>query len=180
MAILNPGFEEAGLRPGEAMHWTLITAVASARIAGFGPYPHRAFEDFERWGELREAFQEGDLGIAFFDPLPEGAEDFNESWSNDFYLFELPTGHVVLCPFSGGAVEDLETLWLSTPFAWALEAVAVVTGVFDGEPRENFEDAWRLNESYAWQWSEVGTEAATFDGYGFEGFEGPWTLAVSI
>jgi hypothetical protein len=180
MAILNPGFEEPGEHPGEAAHWTLITFVASERIAWFGPKPHRAFEDFERWIEFRDSFNDGDLGIAFFDPLPEGSEDFDESWSNDFYLFELPTGHVVLCPFSGGAAEDMEDGWLSTPFAWDLDEVTIATGVFDGETQEDFEDVWRSNENYAWHLADVSTDTATFDGGSVEGFEGPWTFASTI
>ena len=72
MAILNPSFEDAGPEPGMAEHWTLATSVAGQRIAGFGPTPHRAWEDFERWFELRLSFPPGSLALAFFDPIAEG------------------------------------------------------------------------------------------------------------
>ena len=44
-------------------------------------------------------------------------------------------------------------------YAWAWEEVAAVTGVFDGEPREDFEDQWRSNQSYAWSWGSVTSQS---------------------
>jgi len=81
MAILNPSFEDAGGEPGTAEHWTLATSVAGQRIAGFGPSPHRGWEDFDRWFELRLSFVPGSLALAFFDPIAEGFEDFEEAWN---------------------------------------------------------------------------------------------------
>jgi len=171
MAILNPGFEDVGAISGEAEHWNLVTFVAAERIAGFGPAPHRAWEGFERWADFTRSFAPGELAVGFFDPLAEGYEDFEDSWDNDFYLFELPTGHVVVCPFSGGAVEDMESGWLVAAFAWSLDEVATTTGEFDGEDREDFEEQWRGNESYAWSLVEVTTEVGLFDGEDAEDFE---------
>ena len=67
-------------------------------------------------------------------------------------------------------------------YAWAWEEVAAVTGVFDGEPREDFEDQWRSNQSYAWSWSSVTSQAAMFDGgtQNREDFENDWSAASTI
>jgi len=46
MTLLNPSFEDAGAAPGQAAHWTLLTSVAAERLAGFGPNPHRAWEEY--------------------------------------------------------------------------------------------------------------------------------------
>jgi len=104
MGILNPSFEDAGAQPGLAEHWTLTTSVAGQRIAGFGPVPEEAWEGFERWFELLTGFAPGSLALALFDPLAEGHEDFEEAWSSDLYLIELPSGQVITAPFGGGAV----------------------------------------------------------------------------
>ena len=52
MAVLNPSFEDAGLLPGEAEHWTLVAVASLEAIAGFGADPELAWEGFERWTEL--------------------------------------------------------------------------------------------------------------------------------
>ena len=182
MAISNPSFEDAGAAPGQAEHWTMRTAAALERIAGFGPDPHRAWEDFERWFDLVLSLGPGDVALAFFDPLAEGFEDFEEAWANDLYMTELPTGLVVTAPFGGGAVEDLEEGWDNVPYARAWEEVAGVTGVFDSEPREDFEDQWRSNQSYAWSWGSVTSATAMFDagGQNREDFENGWSPASTI
>ena len=182
MAILNPSFEDAGAHPGAAEHWTLQTFTGLRRIAGFGPVPHRAWEDFERWSELLDDFDGLTVAIAFFDPLAEGVEDFEESWDNDLYLTELPTGQVVTASFGGGAVEDMEDGWSNVPYATAWEDVASVAGLFDAEPREDFEEQWRSNQAFAWAWSDVVSGAALFDGgaQSVEDFENDWTAATTI
>ena len=182
MAIVNPSFEDAGAEPGQAQHWTLTTSVAGQRIAGFGPAPDEAWEGFERWFELLTEFAAGSLALALFDPLAEGHEDFEEAWSNDLYLTELPSGQVITAPFGGGAVEDMEDGWSNVPYALDWSAVTATTDIFDGEPREDFEDAWRNNQAFAWLWSSVTSQAALFDGGGDadEDFENSWTPATTI
>ena len=101
MPIQNPSFEDSGAIPGEAEHWTLLTVTSLERIAGFGPAPHEAWEGFERWFELLDDFDGLAVAIAFFDPLAEGYEDFEEAWSNDIYLTELPTGQVFVAVENG-------------------------------------------------------------------------------
>jgi len=180
--ILNPSFEDAGAQPGEAEHWTLQAFTGLRRIAGFGPVPHRASEDFERWFELQGDFDGVTVALALFDPLAEGYEDFNEAWDNDLYLTELPTGQVITAPFGGGAVEDMEDGWSNVPYATAWEDVAGVIGLFDAEPREDFNEQWQGNESFAWTWAAVASSAALFDGGAqpVEDYENGWDPASTI
>jgi len=182
MAIRNPSFEDPGTRPGEAKHWTLQTVTSLERIAGFGPDPHQSQENFERWTELALELDPDGLAIAFFDPLAEGYEDFEDAWDNDFYMTELPTGRVITAPLGGGAVEDMEAGWSNDVFLMDWSEVSSVTGVFDGELREDFEDLWRGNESYAWGWGDVIALAAMFDrgSQPVEDFENDWTVATTI
>lgn len=176
MPVLNPGFETAGDAPGQAAHWTIVSFTSLERFAGFGPVPHQAVEDFERWTEFLDALGQGNIAIAFFDPLAEGYEDFDDAWQNDFYLYELPTGHVITAPFSGGAVEDMERNWANDAWLNNWDEVPSVTGVFDGEPAEDYEEQWKDNQLYAWGWSDVTAARAWFDGGtdGFENFENNW------
>lgn len=57
-----------------------------------------------------------------------------------------------------------------------MEQVIAVTGLFDGEPQEDFEEQWLGNQSYVWSWSEVSSAAAMFDGgvQEYEDFENVW------
>jgi hypothetical protein len=180
MAVLNPSFETPGANPGEAEHWTLSTYTSKERIAGFGPEPFRAQEDFERWVDLLTSLDQ--TAIGFFDPLLEGYEDFEEGWQNDVYLTELPTGHVAVAPFDGGAVEDMEDGWSNAPYAWSWDDVTASTGMFDGEPREDFEENWRSNENYAWDWSAVSSATGYFDSGTDpnEDFENDWTVMTTL
>ena len=182
MAILNPSFEDAGALPGEAEHWTLQTVTSAERIAGFGPAPHEAWEGFERWFELALVFGEGDVAIALFDPLAEGHEDFEEAWSNDLFLTELPPGQVVTAPFGGGAAEDMEDGWANDAYATAWEEVADATGLFDGEQHEDFEEQWRSNQAFLWAWEMATGVIALFDAGADsnEDFENDWAAASTI
>src|SRR3989339_868812 len=182
MTLLNPSFEEEGPNPGEAAHWTMRTAAALERIAGFGPDPHRAWEDFERWSELVVSLGPGDVALAFFDQLAEGFEDFEDGWDNDLYLTELPSGHVVPTPFGGGTDEAFDAGWSNDAFATSWDVVTAVTGSFDGEPCEDFEEQWSSNQSYAWAWGSVTSVSAMFDGgaQNREDFENGWSAATTI
>lgn len=182
MAILNPSFEDAGAHPGVAEHWNLVTVTSRERIAGFGSAPHEAWENFERWFELRLGLGPGDVALALFDPLAEGHEDFEEAWNNDLYLEELPTGQIITAPFGGGAVEDMEDGWSNVPYRRAWDEVTEIVGTFDGEPREDFEEQWRANEAFASSWASVTSATAIFDGGAEpdEDFENGWAPATSI
>ena len=151
MGLLNPSFEEAGAGPGEAADWTLVTFVARERIAGFGD-PCRAWEGFA-WSELVLAFDDGDLALAFFDPLAEGFEDFRDAWDNDHFLLELPSGQVVAYPD-----EPFEIGWANDDYATAWAAIAAAAALFDGELAEDFP------LPFAWDWASATAASATFDG----------------
>lgn len=182
MPVLNPSFENKGDSPGDAEHWTLVTYTALERIAGFGPIPHKAWEDFERWTDFLSGLAPESIAIAFFDPLAEGFEDFEDAWNNEFYITELPEGHVVTAPFGGGAVEDMEDAWNNDDYLTDWSEVAAVFGSFDGEPREDYEEQWRGNHLYAWTWPEVTDVRAYFDSGGNpdEDFNNGWTAATTI
>ena len=182
MAILNPSFEDAGADLGQAEHWTLVTSAGRERIAGFGPAPHQAWEGFERWFDLLPVFGDGALALAFFDPLAEALEDFDEAWANDLYLTELPTGQVITAAFGGGAVEDLEDGWANDAYATRWDEIGAVVGQFDGEAREDFEEQWRANQAFIWDWEMAVGAMAVFDAGtdGNEDFENDWSAATSI
>ena len=116
------------------------------------------------------------------DPLAEGYEDFEDSWNNEFYITELPTGHVITAPFSGGAVEDMESDWNNDDYFTDWGELVVVIGSFDGESREDYEDQWRNNQAFAWDWSGVTKTRAYFDSGSDpdEDFNNGWTAATTI
>ena len=182
MAILNPGFETAGQHPGLAEHWTFASATSLQGIAGFGPQPLHGWEGFERWHEHLHDLVDSALVRAFFDPLAEGYEDFEEAWDNDLYLTEFPTGHVVTADFHGGTVDDLEAGWDNVPFARSWGDVSEAPAIFDGEDREDFDSDWQDNEHFAWLWSSVSDEIALFDAgvSPEETFAGTWEPATTI
>ncbi len=78
MALLNPAFQDPGAAPGLAANWTLRTRCSVQSIAGFGPPPVRAAEDFERWFARRFGFGDGDLILGMFGPFADGIEDWEE------------------------------------------------------------------------------------------------------
>lgn len=182
MPVLNPGFEDSGTSPGEAAHWTLVSSVMGERIAGFGPDPYRAWEDFERWFELLVSWDQVSVATAFFDLVQERQEDFEEGWDNDTFLLELPSGQVEACVFSDTVVEAFESHWDNDDYAASWDVVPAVTGMFDAEPREDFEEQWSGNQSYAWAWGSVTSATAMFDGgvQSREDFENDWTAATTI
>ena len=182
MPVLNPSFEDAGLLPGEAEHWTLVTVTSLEAIAGFGADPELAFEGFERWVELWLAFEDVPVVRAFFDPAPEGLEDFEEAWENDLYLFQLPPAQQIAASFGPDDIEDCEAGWDNDSFAMSWAEVAGVAGVFDGEPREDFEDQWSGNQVFAWTWGSVTSATALFDAgsQAREDFENDWATATTI
>ena len=119
MAVLNPSFEDAGLLPGEAEHWTLVSVASLEAIAGFGADPELAWEGFERWTELWLALDDVPVVRAFFDTAPEGLEDFEETWENDLYLWELPPAQQLPASFGPGDLEDCEGGWANDGYAWS-------------------------------------------------------------
>ena len=180
MPILNPRFEDAGALPGEAEHWTLVAVTSLEVIAGFGADPELAWEGFERWFELWCRLEDVTVERAFFDD--NGFEAFERGWDNDVFLFELPPALLVPAPVGPDDVEDCESGWGNDEFLWSWDDVTAVTGIFDGEPREDFEDHWRGNEAFLWSWADVAAEAFLFDegAHAVETFTGDWTPAATI
>ena len=163
MNFLNPRFSIPGENPGEAENWTLVTHTSSELIAGFGPEPHTAWEDFERWFELWLNLEQVDIALAFFDPNSEAIEDFEEAWGNDFYYFELPLSQIIWALFYGLEVESFETGWGNDTFDWNWGSVISRIAIFDGNPHEGFETGWWENESFIWYFEDVSSDIA-FDG----------------
>lgn len=64
---------------------------------------------------------------------------------NDLYLWELPPEQQLPASFGPGDVEACEGGWANDGYAWSWADVTGVVGVFDGEPREDFEDQWSGN-----------------------------------
>jgi hypothetical protein len=181
MALLNSSFEQGGPRPGQANHWSLRTFVAKERIAGFGPDPLQAWEDFERWYPLQTEFETGDPVRAFFGFPAQGLEDFEQGWSNAHYQWEFPLGQSEACLFGGTACEDFNSGWDNDGFAGFWEAFPSATGLFDGEPVEDFEELWANNQAFAWTWESAQSKVALFDSENdVEDFHGAWSLAASI
>ncbi|MCA9561039.1 MAG: hypothetical protein KC583_20970, partial [Myxococcales bacterium] len=89
---------------------------------------------------------------------------------------------IVTAPFGGGAAEDMEDGWSNVPYATAWEDVGAAAGVFDGEPREDFEESWRSNQAFLWAWEMAVGVIAAFDGGADtnEDFENDWAAATTI
>lgn len=182
MPLLNPGFEDAGVFPGEAEHWTLTTVTSVEKIAGFGAAPEEAWEDFERWFDLLDSIDDVVVVLAFFDSALKGYEEFESGWANAVYLFELPPAQLVTATFDGLAAEECEMGWSNVPYAHEWADVVSTAGIFDGEPREDFEDQWRSNQLYAWAWSSVTSATAMFDAaaQAVEDFNNGWTSMTTL
>ena len=181
MAILNPSFEEEGVLPGEAAHWTLTAVTSLEAVAGFGTTPEQAWEAFERWFELAATLGDVATARAFFGVGVDGFEAFEVGWGSGAFLWDLLPAQVVVAEFGPDAVEDCESGWNNEGFAWAWTDVSAITGQFDGEPREDFEDQWAGNQGLDWSWSTVASAIAWFDsGQNREDFENDWTPAATI
>jgi hypothetical protein len=177
MAFLNPRFSIPGEHPGEAAEWTFVTHTSAQRIAGFGPEPYTAWEDFERWHDLWRNLEQVRIALALFDPNREAIEDFEESWDNDFYYFDLPLSHIIWAVFDGLDVEEFETGWGNDAFSWDWDSVISFTAIFDGTPYDGFETGWRGNESFIWYFEDASPDIAFFDAgtNPYENFSGDWT-----
>jgi hypothetical protein len=184
MALVNPRFEDAGAAPGLAAMWTLTTVVAAERLAGFGPDPARAVEDFERWFDLQLGFATagGDVVFAVFAPLQTGFEAFERGWANDVFLTHFPDGNSVVCGFGQGPTEDLESGWNTTPWFTTWNDVLDIVGFFDNLPVEDFAQHWSGNENSVFAFDLLPAAPARFDlgAVSAELFEGVWTLATTL
>lgn len=173
MALLNPRFEEAGVLPGEAAHWTLRAVTSLELIAGFESDPEEAWEGFERWHERLASLDDISVVRAFFDGAAVGFESFERGWRNHVYLREMPPALLVSM-----GIEGFEEGWLNDAFAFDWKDVNALPGLFDGMPFEAFETRWRGNEAYVRSWDVIASGAAFDGGAAAEGFEGAWPRIV--
>ncbi|RJS13381.1 hypothetical protein DRW03_36125 [Corallococcus sp. H22C18031201] len=165
MPLLNPSFEDAGGRPGEAAHWTLTVVTRLEALAGFG-VPEEAYEDFERWYAWHATLSDVPVALAFFSGQREGFEAFSRGWDNDGYLFELPPAQLVPHLFDGSAVET----WGQGPFLTEWEDTASVPA-----PREDFD-----TEAFTWRWEDAPARAARFSSsQPSEDFDTGWPMATT-
>lgn len=171
MALLNSSFEDAGSGPGEAAHWQLRAATSLQAVAGFTAETEEARESFERWAEFFAAFDAVASARAFFDSAVDGFEDFEDGFANQSFVRDLSLAQVLPALLSTSGPEDFEEHTLTT--AWA--SVSSMAGAFDGEPSEDFEDAWRANELFVREWSSVPAAAL-----GTETFEAGWAPATTF
>ncbi|RKH04359.1 hypothetical protein [Corallococcus carmarthensis] len=175
MALLNPSFEDAGGRPGEAAHWTLTAVARLEALAGFGVL-EESCEDFERWYTWRASLSDGAVALAFFSGQREGFEAFSRGWDNDGFLFELPPAQLVPHRFEGQAVET----WGQGLFLKDWTDVTSLAGLFSNSPQEDFGQRWHTNETYAWRWEDVTAREALFSTtQPTEDFDTGWPLAAT-
>jgi hypothetical protein len=179
----NLGFELAGAAPGIAAGWALDFLASAEDIAGYGPAPERAQEDFERgWLDNDSfvfAFAPTALEPALYDDAPESIEDFEETWSqNESFLRELVS--IAAAEYGPGPklIEDFDELWAGNEaflFSFA-------PGDLSAAPTEPFESGWRSNESFVFAFQPADISAAIYDSAGVgepvEDFEELWPTLV--
>jgi len=174
MALLNPRFQDPGVLPGEAEHWTLICLTHGERIAGFGADPVKASERFE-WISWHHSLNELPVIVAIFDS--EAHEDFEESWDAGHYLFELPPS--LLEPANA---EGYEQGWDNSSFASSWLDTSSAPAIFNSQAHERFNSQWYGNISYFWSWLTGPTAPARFepDLSPLEEFNDSWDLANTL
>jgi hypothetical protein len=147
--FLNPDFTIAGGEPGSAQGWMLTSSTSLERVALFAS---RARERFD-WTEHLDALPAPDTVRAFFDSatigverfapgwsnvslvraLPdtslradfdgEAAEDFEEQWANDLFLWDFVDGDLTAALFLGEPVDAFHEGWADA-FVWEWEDLA--------------------------------------------------------
>ena len=173
MGLINPTLREEGLTPGSAAGWTLSSFTQTQRLAAFGPVPHRAAEDFERWAPFAAAFGEGDLVMVLFDPMPEGVEDFEEAWLDGPLLLALGEAQLAPLAFGGAPAEAFDLGWPGSPFAASWANVGALAALFGAAPEETFA-GWFPSPAPAFTGALfAGNQAA-------ESFAGAWPAASSL
>jgi hypothetical protein len=173
MGLVNPTLREEGPTPGSAAGWTLSSFTQVQRLAAFGPAPHRAREDFARWAPFAAAFEEGDLVMALFDPLPEGVEDFEEAWLDGPLLLGLGEAQLAMLLFAGASAEAFDLGWPGSPFAASWANVGALVALFGAGAEETFAD-WFSPLAPAFN-------AALFSSnQSAESFAGTWPVTSSL
>jgi len=172
----NPGYEIAGVNPGDADSWNFSTNLTAERLALFGAAsPPDEWEGFEAgWTNDTYLFEFDpltDLASALFDDTVgegESFEDFEEGWSsNETYAFEI--GSVDPAVFaSTDEFESFESGWDNDVYDLAMGSTTAA--LFDSAPEdvEDLEEGW-ANDAY--DFTMGAATAAAFDGASPENFE---------
>jgi hypothetical protein len=157
--ILNPDFRDADGSTGVPRAWRLVSLVQAERVAGFGEAPARGVEDFERWFHFMTALE---LGVrAFFDPRPEGFEDFSEGFGTDTFAWHFEDARSERHTFDGGPAETFERGFSNDAYWVRWADVDAAPSVFGGAPSESFDRGFK-NDVFAWSLLDVTTSHARF------------------
>lgn len=127
----------------EDHYWTLpATATAS-----YDTTPAQTYEDFEEeWNNEPHYWELSATATALYDSgAADAFEDFEEQWNtnNEDGVFEFVGGELTAANYDAGlpeAREDFEEEWLSNEDDIMEFTVELVTGTFDGENFEDFEE----------------------------------------
>jgi hypothetical protein len=147
--FVNPDFAVAGSEPGTAQGWTLSSSATLERVVLFSGRARERFDWTQHLRSLpaidvvRAFFDHGATAVERFAPgwsnlgllrsLPdtcvrasfdgEAAEDFEEQWSNDLFLWDFIEPDLAPAVFATSPVENFSTGWTSG-FAWDWEELA--------------------------------------------------------
>lgn len=182
----NVGFESAGAAPGLAAGWTLALLSSAEEIAGFGPTPERAHEDFERAWLANETFHFSLSPLStepalYDDDPPESVEDFEEGWSqNEDALSELAS--IDAADYDPGPgtelAETFDGQWANNE---AFLTSFAPTNLSAASP-EPFETGWQSNGTFVFAFAPGQLSAASYDAAGaaepVEDFEELWPTLV--
>lgn len=125
----------------EAHYWTLpATATAS-----YDTTPAEPREDFEEeWDNEPHYWELASTATAAYDVALTSFEDFEDEWDdNEDGVFEFAGGELTAANYDVGvpeAREDFEEEWKSNEDDITEFTVELVTGTFDGENYEDFEE----------------------------------------
>lgn len=190
MGFLNPGFEEAGASPGEALGWTQNSNATAVEIAPWGAnnLEIEGFEDGFDNDNYVYIFAQGSFEAAVFDG-DLTVENFESEWdSNEGYIL-APNDASWEAAIFGSLLEDMETFerewddnqdYILLPAGMTIVAAQFGSGLEDVEA---FDSEWDNNENYEWTWDQlIGKERAHWDNNPMveyrETFEGVVNLEV--
>lgn len=146
--VTNPSFEVPGAEPSDALGWNMVTVATYEELAF---YSVSTIESFEDWSGGPFAFVEADVSRAIFDSttlLASAVERFEAFWLNNHHaLFSFTYASMDTALF-GAALDDVEMFesgWDNDELLTTMPAVQAAA--FDGESKEDFEDAWS-NDTY--------------------------------
>jgi hypothetical protein len=172
--ILNPDFQEADGSTGVPRAWRLVSRVHAERVAGFGEAPARGVEDFERWFHFVATLE---LAVrAFFDPRPEGFEDFSDGFGTDTFAWRFEDARSERNTFDGAPAETFGRGFSNDAYRVRWADVDAAPSLFGGAPIEQFERGFK-NDAFAWSLAHVASTHAAFEGRLAEMFDTDWQSA---